>query len=266
MIEIPAPSETVQEAADWLLNDHDREETVTLLDPPLDIFWALVRADGDPRAAPAITAITNRETLTDVKLAVFVDNRVIHLPGIQELRVASFPDANPALVDSPRETLPAAGEVVQRASAEKYKEIWRESEPLAETLSFSTPVLQSAVELLSESFATGFRQALDVALAQQDPHEVNVARAATVVAARDKQTQKRVSEWTDRSNIGSSGRVSATKRRLERDGVIDSKRLSNGGAGGSPNTLFLTPESEQRIADDGFERFLEDVVGAEESS
>jgi hypothetical protein len=48
--------------------------------------------------------------------------------------------------------------------------------------------------------------------------------------------------------------------------VIDSKRLSNGGAGGSPNTLFLTPESEQRIADDGFQRFLGDVVGSEESS
>jgi hypothetical protein len=56
MTEIPAPSDPVREAADWLLDDHDTDETVTLLDPPLDVLWGLARAESDPRAAPSITA------------------------------------------------------------------------------------------------------------------------------------------------------------------------------------------------------------------
>lgn len=266
MTEIPAPSGPVREAADWLLDDHDSEETVTLLDPPLDVLWGLARAESDPRAAPSITVITSRETLTDLKLALFVDNRVIHLPGVQELRQGTTSRDRPPLIDSPRGTLPADGEVFRHATAEEYKRRWGESEPLTEALSFSTPVLRAATDRLSERFATDFRTALDVAVTHPDPDEVDLSRLATVVAARDKHTQKRLGEWTEETQIGSAGRVSATKRRLERAGVVDSKPLSAGGAGGKPNTLLLTRESEQRIADDGFETFLADVLDVEQSS
>jgi hypothetical protein len=119
--------------------------------------------------------------------------------------------------------------------------------------------LQSAQEILSPAFASGYEQAVEIGTdAAGEVTTFDRVRAAIVVAAREELTQFALRQWTEATNVGSRHEVSYRKRRLEAHGFVESTWDSETtGNGGPTKRLSLTEDSREKLETEGFQALID---------
>jgi hypothetical protein len=122
------------------------------------------------------------------------------------------------------------------------REAWRTREPFQ----LQTPPLSTVDETLTAEFG-------------DDPTAFDPVTTVLLVGARYDRLHYDVSNWGERLGVASKATFSRKKGQLEADGVIETSQEASR-PGRPRQRLSLTPDSERRVAEAGFETVVTDVL------